>query len=426
MNLPLTAQAPLVQSSGRPWILIAAYDVSTGESSEGYIAFNLLRYLCKAYRIVLITRRNNKARLKVDPDFVAGCANVHLVGYDLPRWASWWKRGARFYQAYAYLWQMSWPQALVGHTRLRQSLCLVHMLNFHNDSIPSLAWRLGLPVVWGPINHHEIVAHWRRVFWPTSIAVQHVAAFALRCVLWRIDPFLRVHIGKCSVVLSAGEWVEHRLDLATAKKVIRRSQLGTTEEGFRLSADSNPPLARDDKELICAGRLDWIKGVDLAIEALPLLPANYHLRIVGKGPAESRLRSLATQLGVETRVIFQPPVPRNTLSRLYAQADLFLFTSAEVAGLVWVESLASGLPVVAFDGATEVAAAARHLPGIHLVAGGEGRYGQIQSLAATIRTAVSVPRNPTALRTAVLEYYGWGRLAATISEAYSAVLGSSG
>lgn len=418
MKPGLSSTVPLVPGKGRPWILIAAYDVSTGESSEGHVAFNVLRRLCKTYRIVVVTRRNNKERLEIDPNFAAACPGVYLVGYDLPKWASWWKRGARFYQAYAYLWQMTWPQVMRGHIWLLESLRLVHVLNFHNDSIPSLAWQTGQPVVWGPINHNEIVASWRRKFWPVSIAITHVAAFALRSMLWRFDPFLRSHIRNSRVVLSAGEWVDRRLDFPATNRTIRRSQLGVSESTFYICSDEVATRIGGSRELICAGRLDWIKGLDLAIEALSLLPVGYRLRIVGKGPAESRLRALATRVGVTSRVTFQPPVSRSALSALYAQADLFLFTSAEVAGLVWVEALASGLPVVAFDGDTEVAAAARHLPGIQLAVAGQGRRENVESFAAAIRKAADVPRNSAVLRTAALKHYGWDSLATTIGEAY--------
>ncbi|KJS28786.1 MAG: hypothetical protein VR64_22865 [Desulfatitalea sp. BRH_c12] len=418
MSAPLTDIDPLVQDTGRPWILIAAYDVSTGASSEGHVAFNILCHLCKTYRIVLVTRRNNKAGLKVDPDFKKGCPGVYLVGYDLPKWTSWWKRGARFYQAYAYLWQMTWPLALQGRTSLKQNLQLIHVLNFHNDSIPSLSWRLGPPVVWGPINHHEIAAPWRRTFWPASIAMRHMATFTLRRVLWRIDPFLKLHIRKSRVILSAGTWVNQRLDLKRAKKVLQRSQLGVNEDDFLTLGGSDMFHAKGSKELVCAGRLDWIKGIDLALEAMVLLPPEYRLKIIGKGPAEQRLRVLAVKLDVEKRVVFQPPVPRNALSAIYAQADIFLFTSAEEAGLVWVEALASGLPVVAFDGETEVAAAARHIPGIQLAKGRGARRAQVEGLAAAIKAAAVMPRDPGALRTSVLKHYGWDSLAATISEAY--------
>jgi glycosyltransferase involved in cell wall biosynthesis len=424
MVAPLTRLASPVQGGGRPWILIAAYDVSTGESSEGHVAFNILRRLCKTYRIVLITRRNNKARLEVDRNFADACPGVRLVGYDLPKWASWWKYGARFYEAYAYLWQMTCPLALRGHTRLLHGLRLIHVLNFHNDSIPSLAWRLRLPVVWGPINHNEIVPAWRREFWPRNNVLRHLVAFTFRRVLWQIDPFLRLHICKSDVVLSAGKWVDRRLNLSCVKTVIRRSQLGVSETDFSVSPSYTSNHDTGQIQLICAGRLDWIKGLDLAIEALSHLPAQFHLRIIGKGPSEARLRALVMQLGLERRVMFHPPAPRSSLSVLYAHADLFLFTSAEVGGLAWVEALASGLPVVAFDGLTEVTAAAHYLPGIHLATAMKTRHGHVVSLASAIRSAALVPRDPIAISAAALAHYGWDGLASIINDAYSGAIGS--
>ena len=54
-------------NKSRPWILVAAYDVSTGATSEGYVAFNILQRLTENHRVILVTRRNNRDRLLVDP-----------------------------------------------------------------------------------------------------------------------------------------------------------------------------------------------------------------------------------------------------------------------------------------------------------------------------------------------------------------------
>jgi glycosyltransferase involved in cell wall biosynthesis len=252
--------------------------------------------------------------------------------------------------------------------------------------------------------------------------MRHVATFAIRRIMWRIDPLLIMHILSSHVVISAGKWVDRRLDLRRAKKVIHRSQLGVGGEVFQLTVNSNVTNSSEKVELICAGRLDWIKGVDLAIESLALLPSEYCLRIVGKGQAEQSLRALVIKLKLENRVIFQPPVSRDSLSELYASASLFLFTSAEVAGLVWIEALASGLPVVAFDGTTEVAAAAHYLPGIQLAKNADDRDVNIKSLATAIKASLNLPRNSEVLRASVLKRYSWGSLAVTIEKAYDEVL----
>tara|TARA_B110000503_G_scaffold142851_1_gene241257 strand:- start:2103 stop:3353 length:1251 start_codon:yes stop_codon:yes gene_type:complete len=405
----------------KPWILIAAYDLSAGNSSEGHIAYSILNKLLEKYRIIMVTRCNNKKELLENTDFTNKYSKVYLVGYDLPRWASWWKKGARFYRTYAYFWQMTWPFVVKKHLLLKRTIKLIHILNFHNDSIPSLAWILRRPVIWGPINHHEIVPPWRRTFWPKSTSIKHVLIFFLRRILWRIDFFLRIHIYKSDIILSAGKWVDNRLGLKKTSKIIHRSQLGFNPGIFHMPSKLRRLNQENKIELIIAGRLDWIKGIDLAIEALAQLPLYYCLKIIGKGPSEQKLRTLAARLGIKNRIVFQPPVSRNELSDIYANSDVFLFTSAEVAGLVWIEALACGLPVVAFDGNTEVAAAANYIPNINLALKGCNRKKQIQNLARAITKVSKKSQNSSTTRDALISHYSYGSLAAIILKAYDEV-----
>lgn len=102
--------------------------------------------------------------------------------------------------------------------------------------------------------------------------------------------------------------------------------------------------------LLGVGRVEPRKGFAAAVEALAQLPAQATLRIVGPDDGEHRreLLQLASRLGVDDRVSFAA-VPRAELSEVYADADVLLFTSAweEPFGLVPVEAMACGTPVVA-------------------------------------------------------------------------------
>ena len=97
------------------------------------------------------------------------------------------------------------------------------------------------------------------------------------------------------------------------------------------------------------GRLAAEKGVDVIVRAFnrahDLLPAGMaKLVIAGAGPEEDALRALA---GPD--ILFLGVLDRGkALPRLYASADAFLFSSlTETLGLVVLEAMASGLPVVA-------------------------------------------------------------------------------
>jgi glycosyltransferase involved in cell wall biosynthesis len=124
---------------------------------------------------------------------------------------------------------------------------------------------------------------------------------------------------------------------------------GVEEEYLRVSREREPPPWR--WQLLYVGRLVEQKGVHTAIEALAQLPDAAELRIVGAGdpPYRERLQRLADELGVARRVRFEPPKPRDQLFDVYRAADAVVFpvTWTEPWGLVPLEAMALGRPVVA-------------------------------------------------------------------------------
>jgi len=89
--------------------------------------------------------------------------------------------------------------------------------------------------------------------------------------------------------------------------------------------------------------------------ALPELPAGALLAILGQGRLEQSLRALADELGIGARVRFLGQVPR--ARRAFSAFDVFALSSDhEPFGMVLLEAIAAGVPVVATDcgGAPEV------------------------------------------------------------------------
>ncbi|HEY7105910.1 MAG TPA: glycosyltransferase [Acidimicrobiia bacterium] len=107
--------------------------------------------------------------------------------------------------------------------------------------------------------------------------------------------------------------------------------------------------------LLFVGRIQPLKGVDLAIETLARLHApRATLLVVGgpsgpEGEAElTRVHALVEELGLEARVRFVPPQPHDRLATYYQAADVCVVPSrAESFGLVALEAAACGTPVVA-------------------------------------------------------------------------------
>ena len=129
--------------------------------------------------------------------------------------------------------------------------------------------------------------------------------------------------------------------------------------GFRPQARRALGLDPSRSLLLFAGRLQQLKGVDLALETLVALRArgrDAQLAIVGgpSGPegraTVARLHARVDECGLIDRVLFVAPQSHTLLSTWFRAADVTLVPSfAESFGLVALESSACGTPVVASD-----------------------------------------------------------------------------
>jgi 1,2-diacylglycerol 3-alpha-glucosyltransferase len=102
----------------------------------------------------------------------------------------------------------------------------------------------------------------------------------------------------------------------------------------------------------CASRLSPEKGLDLLLDAVALLPEglDFKLIIAGSGPDEDELERMAERLQITDRVAFIGEVPYAEMADYYAAADIFAFPSRnDTLGMVVLEALASGLPVLAIN-----------------------------------------------------------------------------
>jgi glycosyltransferase involved in cell wall biosynthesis len=115
-------------------------------------------------------------------------------------------------------------------------------------------------------------------------------------------------------------------------------------------ADAGPP---DSGTLLVASRLTWAKGIHVAIEAMSLLrDLDCRLVIAGDGGVRAALENLAARLALGDRVRFLGEIDPVELDRWYSRARVVLFPvlRAEPFGMVGVEALAHGRPIVAFVG----------------------------------------------------------------------------
>jgi 1,2-diacylglycerol 3-alpha-glucosyltransferase len=121
----------------------------------------------------------------------------------------------------------------------------------------------------------------------------------------------------------------------------RRSQAARNRAG----------AANGERLLLYVGRLAREKNLELIFAALASAKdRSLRLVIAGDGPLRGELERRAREYGVGDRVRFLGVVGRPELPELYASADAFVMPSTtETQGIVMVEALAAGLPVIAAD-----------------------------------------------------------------------------
>ncbi|MGN6593432.1 MAG: glycosyltransferase family 4 protein [Terriglobales bacterium] len=109
-----------------------------------------------------------------------------------------------------------------------------------------------------------------------------------------------------------------------------------------------PRRAHTRPTLLCVAHLYPRKDVATLLEAMAGLEANAELRIVGTGPERRRLERQTRRLGLTERVRFLGHIPRQALAREYRSADIFCLPSRQEGfGIVLLEAMAAGLPIVA-------------------------------------------------------------------------------
>lgn len=116
-------------------------------------------------------------------------------------------------------------------------------------------------------------------------------------------------------------------------------------------------MNRPNRELLFAGKLRYYKGVNYLLQALTLIP-NAGLTIVGTGPMEREWKQLADSLGISPRVTWVGQVSDRELRAYYDSCDVFVLPCSERSeafGMVQLEAMAAGKPVVSCDVNTGVA-----------------------------------------------------------------------
>lgn len=218
--------------------------------------------------------------------------------------------------------------------------------------------------------HHPMVIGWTALYLSQKYQVpvvftyhtryeQYLHYLGMSCLKDFLPAYIRGFADRCDGVIAPTPGMKKYLEEIEVDTPISILPTGIAAEGFLPEEDKAESLRREllgDREyLFCTvARLAKEKNLNFLLESLSLRKrqgkADFKLVLVGEGPERENLQKHARQLDLEEEIIFAGKVPNCEVKNYCAAADLFLFSStSETQGIVSLEAMAAGTPVLAVD-----------------------------------------------------------------------------
>jgi 1,2-diacylglycerol 3-alpha-glucosyltransferase len=266
----------------------------------------------------------------IDPedDRVVRCAglfNAHLAGFPV---ANVFSRKIR-----------------VEFKTLKCDLVHVHHPFWLGKKGMRLAKKRGLPVVF---TYHTRLERYTHYLPFPGTALKNLAAHVL----------IKRFANRCDAIITPTPSTEEYLRNLGVSALIETIPTGIGMEDYKRWTPQKVHELRNryasEKEplLISVSRMAREKNLDFLIDGLAkvkgLFSTPFKCLLVGDGPEKARLEDKTATLGLNDEIVFTGNMSPRDLARCYLAADLFVFAStSETQGMVLIEAMAGGCPVVA-------------------------------------------------------------------------------
>lgn len=183
----------------------------------------------------------------------------------------------------------------------------------------------------------------------------HHKNILFKILSWPEEIIKRSLFKKSEIIVSASlDYIKH----SQIKNIYKKYPEKFREIPFSVDTNEFKPLEIDKKEniILFVGGLDkahYFKGVDILIKAISEIKnLDWQLRIVGDGELKNELQDLSRNLDIENKVIFLGKLNKKGLIENFQQAKVLVLPSInsnEAFGIVLIEAMACGTPVIASD-----------------------------------------------------------------------------
>ncbi|GGF01610.1 glycosyltransferase family 4 protein [Hymenobacter cavernae] len=294
-----------------------------------------------------VGRANIEAHLaNQEPNGAAGRLQFEYVA--VPKWVDFLAR----WQFGIYLHYMVW-QYLAWRTarRLEQStpFDLVHHATYGSLQMTSWLWRLGKPMIFGPVGGGQHAPKAFQAYLPNWYKTEIPRTF-ISWLLVTFDPNVRQNLRHASMVLTTNQETAALARKLGARRVELFLDSGLPDSFIPDQFPVRQPAP--ELRLLWLGRLISRKALPLVLAALAQVDprVRFHLTIVGDGPMMPLLPGLLQQYGLEGKVTTLGTLPWSEVRQAYLTHDAFMFTSLRDSfAAQFLEAMATGLPIITLN-----------------------------------------------------------------------------
>lgn len=323
-------------------ILLSAYACRPNAGSEPGCGWNWATHLAaRGIEVhVLVAKRNQEAieaGLREQP-----IQNLHFTYVPAPY--EWTKKN----EALHYVsWQVAALKAARELSR-KFEFQVAHHVTYASVHVPSQLWRLGIPVVFGPVGGGQTAPASMLPYFGADKSKERLRSSVTKAL--RFSPFHGRWLRRMNFILAANR---DTLNVVHALGCENTSLMCDTAvaadyfaEGPRNFRARSGPL-----KLLWVGRMLTRKALPLALDALKEVRQNVTLTIAGDGIDPRIVHQMTQDRNLQHRVFWKGRrLTQTELRKAYAEHDAILFTSLRDSfGSQVLEAMAMGLPIITLD-----------------------------------------------------------------------------
>jgi glycosyltransferase involved in cell wall biosynthesis len=327
-------------------VLISAYVCEPNSSSEAEVGWQWVNHLSKFHELVVITKRPQS--LQNVEKFIKENKNLRFEYYDLPKIFDFMRTGDIRHFIYYNLWQIG----AYFHARKlvkKEKFDLVHHLVYVNTWQPTYMAFLGIPFIYGPIGENPRVPYKiiKNYGWKTFLR-DTIISYA-RYVSKNFNPLVRKIYHRASRIIVINKEIYFRMPEAIKEKTYIMPAVGVSLPNI----DLDNKTSKNNKFIVLyVGRFVYMKAPDIALEAFLKFAEKYNnveLIMIGSGKLEFILKKIIQSSADKHKVKLLEWLDRKEVMEYMRRCDVFLFPTLEGGGMVVLEAMSCGKPIICMD-----------------------------------------------------------------------------